>query len=433
MPTLTATADNAKAQVRLDLDFSDVDFPYALVTRVDPITGASTAVRGHGSSVTAGGVAYAPMQAGYKAVLYDTEAPLDSSVYYVATAPAATLNVNPTFSGGYTDPWYVTDPAIVMRITANTSGQNFLSFYTAGATATPTIRAEEIPATPGASFTVTTTVSTSVSNGVTVGFVFRDATGAILSTISGAATVFASTVISASGTAPANTVSAQLFIQMNGTPAAGVTLNIALIALANFSASSVATSTGVLLQSLGACQLKDPLRPGSNVRVDFFFDPNPLCTPTEGVFWQSLDVEQRAANAAAFNVNNQAAPVVVSKVRSAPTNTLTLVSRTFADKARLDTLLAPGSPLLLQVPDEYGVPDQYLSVGTSSVGRVLPDHKFPIRVFSLPHSVTAAPGGPMQGTVGARWSDLCNRYATWAAVNSAGLTWIQVLDGLAAG
>jgi hypothetical protein len=49
----------------------------------------------------------------------------------------------------------------------------------------------------------------------------------------------------------------------------------------------------------------------------------------------------------------------------------------------------------------------------------------------MPHTVCAAPGGPMQGTVGARWGDLCNRYATWGAVNSAGLTWIQVLDGLA--
>lgn len=431
MPTLTATPDSAKSQVRLDLDFSDVDSPYALVTRVDPITGASTAVRGHGSSVTAGGVAYAPMQAGYKAVLYDTEAPLDASVYYVATAPQATLNTNPTFSGGYTDPWYVTDPAIVMRITTNTSGQNFLSFYTAGATATPTIRAEEVPATPGAALTATATVSASSSVGTTIGFVYRDSTGAILSTIAGAATVLASTVISASGVAPANTVSAQLYVQMNGTPASGLTLSVASITLTNFSASQSATSGPVLLPSLAACQLKDPLRPGNNVKVDFFFDPNPACTPTEGIFWQSLDVESKAANAAVFNINNQDTPAVVSKRRSAPTSTLTLVSRTLADKARLDTLLAPGSPLLFQVPDQYGQPDIFVSVGTSSCGRVHPDHAFPIRVFSLPYNVVAAPGGPMQGTVGARWSDLCNRYATWAAVNAQGLTWVQLLDGLA--
>jgi len=430
VPTLTATADSSKSQVRLDLDFTDLDCPYALVNRVDPVTGATTQVRGHGSSVSVGGVAYAPMQAGYKAVLYDTEAPLDSAFYYTAVAPIATLNVDPTFSGGYTDPWYVTDPNITMRITADTSGNNFLSFFTAGATATPTIRGEDIPAMPGAGVGATIVVSMSASNGVAVGLTFRDATGAVLSAPTTSATVLASTTLTVSGSAPANTVTVQPFIQMTGTPGAGVTCNVDSLTVTNFAGGS-ATSGGVTLASLGSCQFKDPLRPGSNVRVDFCFDPNPLCIPAEGVFWQSLDVEQQSANAVVLNVNNQENPLVVSKVRSSPASTLTLVSRTFPDRDRLITLLKPGSPLLFQAPDEYGLPDRYISVGTDSISRVLPDHKFPIRVFSLPHQVVSAPGGPMQGTVGARWQDTCNRYATWAAVNAAGLTWIQVLDGLA--
>lgn len=430
MSTITATADTAKAQVRLDLDFSDIDAPYVLVNRVDPNTGATTQVRGHGSSTTISGVAYAPMQAGYKAVLYDTEAPLDAAVYYTATAPSVTLNANPTFSDGYTDPWYPTDPAVIIRATSSRAGVDFLSFLTGGATATPTIRAEDIAATPGASFTVRAVLSANVSQAVTVGMSFRDAAGAILSTTTTAATVLASTTVTATAVAPANTVSVQMLVTMTGTPAATVIVSISSITIVNNAGS--ATSAGALLPSLGACRLKDPLRPGNNVRVDFAFDPNPLCIPAEGVFWQSLDTEEQAANAATFNVNNQATPVVVSKVRSSVTSTLTLVSRTFPDRDRLDVLLAPGSPLLFQVPDEYGMPDRYISVGNESKARVLPDHRFPLRVFSLPHTVVAAPGGPMQGTVGARWQDMCNRYATWAAVTAAGLTWTQVLDGLAA-
>lgn len=429
MSTITATADNAKSQIRLDVDFSDIDAPYVLVNRVDPTTGATTQVRGHGSSITVGGVAYAPMQAGYKAVLYDTEMPLDNAFYYTATAPSATLNVNTTFSGGYTDPWYVTDPAITMRITSSLSGANFLSFFTAGATANPTLRAEDIPATPGATVTVTASMSANVSQGVTVGISFRDSAGAILSSTSSAATVLAATTVTASAVAPANTVTVQPFVTMSGTPAATTVASVGSIVVTNTAGS--ATSGGVLLPSLGACQLKDPLRPGNNVRVDFAFDPNPLCTPTEGIFFQSMDSEQQAANAAVFNVNNQANPLVVSKVRSSIASTLTLVSRTFLDRDRLDVLLAPGSPLLFQVPDEYGIPDRYLSIGADTKARVLPDHKFPIRVFSLPFQAVSAPGGPMQGTVGARWQDTCNRYATWGAVNGAGLTWTQVLDGLA--
>jgi hypothetical protein len=429
VPTITATADSTKSHVRLDLDFSDIDAPYAYVTRIDPSTGAATAVRGHGSSTTIGTLPYAPMQAGYKAVLYDTEVPLDSSVYYTATAPAVTLNAASTFAAGYTDPWYGTDPAVIVRVTSSRSGADFLSFLTGGATATPTIRGEDIPATPGPTFTLTAVLSVNASQSVTVGMECLDTTGTVLATGSATATVLATTTMTATVVAPASTVAVRPFARMAGTPAATVVVSISSIAVTN--AAGTATSGGALLPSLGACQFKDPLRPGNNVRVDFAFDPNPLCTPTEGVFWQSLDTEQQAPNAAVFNVNNQVNPLVVSKVRSSVTSTLTLVTRTFPDRDRLNALLAPGSPLLFQAPDEYALPDRYLSVGTDSVGRVLPDHRFPIRVVSMPHTVVSAPGGPMQGTVGARWSDTCNRYATWAAVTAVPLTWVQVLDGLA--
>lgn len=429
MSTITATADNARAQVRLDLDFSDVDAPYVLVNRVDPATGATTQVRGHGSSFTIGSVAYAPMQAGYKAVLYDTEVPLDSPFYYTATAPSVVLNANSTFVGGYVDPWWVTDSAIFLRVTSTRSGADFLSFFTNGAPANPTIRAEDIAATPGANFTVTTSMSANVSQGVTLGMSFRDSAGAIIASTGSAATVLAATTVTATATAPANTVSVQMFATMSGTPLNTTIVSMSSVTIVNDAGS--ATSGGVTVLSLGAAQLKDPLRPGNNVRVDFCFDPNPLCIPAEGVFWQSLDAESQAANAAVFNVNNQANPLVVSKTRSAPTSTLTLVSRTFPDRDRLIALLAPGSPLLFQAPDEYGLPDRFLSVGADTISRVLPDHRFPIRVFSLPHSVCSAPGGTMQGTVGARWADTCNRYTSWSAVNAAGITWTQVLQGSA--
>ena len=428
MPTITATADNAKSHVRLDLDFSDIDAPYALVNRIDPITGEATAVRGHGASVTLDGVAYVPMQAGYKAVLYDTEAPLDSAVYYTATAPLATLNVNPTFVDGYYDPWFATNTAVKVRVTSTRAGIDFLSFQGDGAVANPLLRGEDIPATPGASFTVTAAMSSNVSQSVSAGLTFLDAVGAHLQSTDTTATVLTEAVLSHTNTAPANTVFVRPFMNINGTPAATTLVSVRTVEVT--SAAGLATSGGVLLPSLGACQLKDPLRPGSNVQVNFTFDPDPLCVPSEGVFWQSLAEEQQATNAATFNINNQPEPVVVSKERSSVTSTLTLVSRTFQDRDRLITLLAPGSPLLFQAPDEFGLPDRYLSVGASTISRILPDHRIPIRVVSLPHVVVAAPGGPMEGTVGARWSDTCNQFATWAAVNAAGQTWTQVLQGL---
>jgi len=432
VPTITATADSTKAQVRLDLDFSDIDAPYAYVTRVDPATGATTAVRGHGTSTTIAGLPYVPMQAGYKAVLYDTELPLDNAFYYVATAPSVTLNANPTFNQGYTEPWYATSTATTLRAVGvrGSTGTSDMTLQTDGTVASPSVRGEEIPATQGATLTLTVSVSSNVSQSISCGLAALDASGSVLAT--GSATngaVTSAATLVATVTCPANTVSVRPFVQVNGTPASTSVATFASATVTN--AAGTATSGGVSVPSLGSCWLKDPLRPGGNVRVDFAFDPNPLCTPTEGVFFQGMADEARAANAAAFNINNQAAPIVVSKVRSAVSSTLTLVSRTFADRDRLNALLAPGSPLLFQVPDQYGVPDTMMSVATSTVSRVHPDHAFPIRIFSLPFSATLAPGGPMQGTVGTRWQDMCNRYASWSAVNGAGLTWVQLLDGLA--
>lgn len=429
MPTITATADNAKSQVRLDLDFSDVDAPYAYVTRVDAITGAQTAVRGHGSSTTIAGLPYVPMQAGYKAVLYDTEMPTDTSFYYQAVAPSVTMNATSVFSGGYTDPWFTTTPTVTLRLTANRSGAQFLTIVPDGVTATISVRGEEVPATPGAVLTFTAVMSSNVSQGVVIALNALDATGTLIGNATASGTALTATTLTATVTCPANTVSVRPVLGVTGTPATTTLVSVTSATVTNPAAT--ATSTGVTVQSLGACRLKDPLRPGNSVRVDFAFDPNPQCTPTEGIFFQSLDTEQRAANSATFNVNNQSRPVVTSKTRSSTTSTLTLVTRTFGDRERLDALLTPGSSLLFQVPAEYGVPDRYLSIGAETRARVLPDHRFPIRVFSLPFQSVAAPGGPMQGVTGARWSDTCNKFATWAAINSAGLTWTNILDGAA--
>lgn len=430
MPTITATADNAKAHVRLDLDFSDIDAPYVYVTRVDQATGASTPVRGHGSSTTIAGLPFVPMQAGYKAVLYDTEMPLDTAVSYVATAPSVTMNATSEFSGGYTDPWFCTDTTVTVRVTADRSGNRFLSVQSpTGAVGTVSVRGEEVPATPGATFTVTAVMSANVSQAVALAANCLDANGTLIGNGVATATVLGSTTVVATVVAPANTVSLRPVLGMTGTPASTTILSVRSAAVTTPGGS--ATSGTVTVASNGSCWLKDPLAPGNNVRVDFAFDPNPLCTPTSGVFFQSMDTESRGANAATFNVNNQALPVTVSKKRSGISSTLTLVSRTFADRDNLNTLLAAGSPLLFQVPSAYGVIDQNMSIGATAVSRVLPDHRFPIRVFGLPYTQVAAPGGPMQGTEGARWQDTCNTYATWQAVNTAGLTWVQVLDGAA--
>lgn len=430
MPTVTPTVDNVRSRVRLDVDFTDVDNPYALIQRVDATTGLATNVRTHGVTTGIGTTVYSNMYAGYKAVLYDHELPMDTSCYYTATAPGATLNVNTDWSGGYLDPWNSNTPATFTIVPINATSYR-AQLYGTGALASPQAASELIPCTQGAVMTLTATfqlVGATNTCGITIQFL--DGTGV---TVLGSATNISSRTagfypgVTVTGTAPASTVYAQAVFSLSGTPATttGLLMTSAVVSVP----AATATSTPVLLSSLGACWLKDPLQPANSVRVDLCFDPNPLCTPSEGVFFQSLDTETMPANSASFNVNNQAEPIIVSKSRSSDTSTLTLVSRTFPDRDRLRTLLTPGTPLLWQVPDEYGSPDRYMSVGNATISRVLPDHRIPVRVFGLPFVVTKAPGGPSGGALGARWQDTCNQFASWGAVNSAGKTWTNVLDG----
>jgi len=185
------------------------------------------------------------------------------------------------------------------------------------------------------------------------------------------------------------------------------------------------------LLSQGTMWLKDPTRPANSIRVGFNAPGVPLREAVSGVTavsspavtFQGLDAEKLAGRSSAFDVNNRNRPVAVTRSRSDPSGQLFLITRTLADRDALTALLRPGGQVLLQVPPVYGVPDSYLLVGDETISRIGQDHRYPRRVVGLPYQVVDLPPGPSQGVAGARWSDLCNRYATAGALmaGSAGL------------
>lgn len=193
---------------------------------------------------------------------------------------------------------------------------------------------------------------------------------------------------------------------------------------------TVAAPAPVTVASGGAFWLKDPLRPGNSVKVLMDLDYT-ACAAPAGVVFLAMDAEKRAAASAAFDTDWSTQPIVLAKPRKDVEASLSLLAATFADRDRLEALLAPGSPLLFQGPAAYGIPDRYISVGDVGVGRLAADHRKQWRVFSLPFVAVAAPVGPAQGVAGTRWKDLCNRYATWADITAAGWTWKQVKQGQA--
>lgn len=192
------------------------------------------------------------------------------------------------------------------------------------------------------------------------------------------------------------------------------------------------------MPSNGAFRLRDPVRPCNDIYMPLCFDQANLaqingqyCVPGSGVFFASMDSEVYSPNSLLLNATNAKYPISVTRTRRGVASTLTVVSRTFADRDAVLTLNEPGSPVLLQGPPQYGIPDRYMAVQAVSVDRGLTDHKRQPRVIQMPHVEVARPAGPTQGVCGSRVTDLCDIYATWDAMADAGLTWDDLVRGRA--
>ncbi len=190
-------------------------------------------------------------------------------------------------------------------------------------------------------------------------------------------------------------------------------------------------SPDLMVSSSGYNMLRDPMRPCNDVRVGLCWPSDPDCRPGRGVFFARLEGETYAANSQTQQAFNAARPATASRERSDAASTLVLVSRTFADRDAVLEALKPGTPLLWQTAPEYGQPDRYIQVGDATVTRYHPDHRYQPRTIALPFYTVDRPEGPAQGICGARVEDLCDTYATWGAMTTAGLSYQDILLGFA--
>lgn len=193
------------------------------------------------------------------------------------------------------------------------------------------------------------------------------------------------------------------------------------------------TSSGpTTMASNGAFRLRNPVRPCSDLYVPLCFNQaNPGCLPVSGIFFASMDNEVYAPNSLILNPTNASLPLSVNRARRGVASLLTVVTRTFADRDALLALAAPGEPLMLAGPPQYGVKDVYMAVGDLSVDRELSNHKYPVRVNQLPFLAVNRPAGPSLGVCGSRMADLCDIYSTFDEMAAAGLTWDNLIQGLA--
>lgn len=191
----------------------------------------------------------------------------------------------------------------------------------------------------------------------------------------------------------------------------------------------VGVSNPLTVASAGQGRLRDPLHPAGDVALAIASDHRDAsCDTTAGIWFQGVGDRRLSAAGASLVRGYSTRSVPAREVRKDIVGSVRLITRQSSDQTAVETLVAPGSPLLLQLPASYGETDQYLDVDEVGVGRLNDDHRKPYRVVALPYARVDAPSGEAQGVNGCRWSDQGD-YPTWAEAMAAGMTWLDFAQG----
>src|SRR5262245_55772106 len=503
MPSIFATADPVNGRVLLDINFSDVSTAaYVRVLRVLD-NGATTPVRVNTIANSTGD--YIRLSGG-KALIYDTEAPLDVPLVYTADALTLTGAVASPVSGvllaGVSGTYVSTPDNAALDITGDidiradmtmldwtpfTNASVVTKWGAAGTRAyliqiAPDGKLSIIWSNDGTAVnTLTSTVSIpgidgqrlairatlDVDNGAggkTANFYSAPSINGLWtqigsSVVSGGTTsIFSGTAVveiggHTSGTLdlfPATIHSVEIRNGIEGT----------MVANPNFAAQNVGTTSftdqagrvwtlngtaaivggppavsapapGSVLASGGNLWLKAPLRPWADQRIVLNVPQEPDCVPESALFFQAMDTEARDSRTQVQVVNNRKNPISMARLRAGISSILSIISRRFVDRDNVIALNADGDPLFFEGPADYGIPDQYMSVANYTVGRLSTDHRRQWRAHAMTYVEVDRPAGLAAGVLGARWDDMCQRYATFGAATAAGVTWTEAMLGLA--
>lgn len=214
------------------------------------------------------------------------------------------------------------------------------------------------------------------------------------------------TRIAGARVAPAGTAKAQLNINQRDTPSASDLLYVDDV---EFSPVAFTPETGSITPSLaGKVWLKNVRYPFLNTELDDFgFTP-----------------KTRPARAGSFPVSGRVLPVAVSDRHGGREFTLSVVTSTDQDAARLDLVTAAGGIVFLHVPPTLDVVGggYYLlgDVANRPLADSVPASR--TRVFDLPLSEHAQPGPDIVGTT-MTWGTLLRLYGSWEALLAAHATW----------
>lgn len=142
----------------------------------------------------------------------------------------------------------------------------------------------------------------------------------------------------------------------------------------------------------------------------------------------SLDDETWDIEQAVYSPLLRPSPIIITGgARQSAASTLIVTISTATDLAGLKSLLADGSPLLLNVPPSLGIGlgTAYIQIGKVSVARPTGVGGDPLRAVSLPFQVVDRPAGGTRAAI--TWADVAAQYAKWSDI-PAGTTWAQLVN-----
>lgn len=426
MGSITATVVPAIGAVRLDIDWSDIPAaPYCLVYRV--VNGTATLIRDGNPALLSHS----------KAVLYDTELPLDTPVTY---RTAVALNRNGSFEANVEE-WIfgsgnaITNGTVSQSLDYYAPGTGNASLKLSSATGTgPTYLAasEEFPASAGTSYTITgrLMVPAAWAGGIGVAISWYTSGSVLVSTSGTAADLWPGAgtwgSYSVTATAPATTAKARAVILFGGSPPT-TGLVYADEVYVTTAASTVDTTSAVVLQSNGQGWWKDPLHPWASVLLSVEMADMVRCVNPSTCVWLGEGDKTRQADSTLLPIPDRAFGIGIFAHRKAPDGSHRVATATLADRDKLITLHSRGTPLLFQVAAKYGVPERYGLYGAVGSGRIANDMTNTWRIFAAPFDEVMAPYGPAEGVLGARYADE-TKYGTYAQASAASATWQQLLQ-----
>lgn len=421
MGSITPFATPERGHVRLELDWTS--HPHATKAFIYRVVGGVATLIREGD--------LCPLSNG-KAVVYDTEAPLDTVMRYRTVAP---INANGDMQDSVEEWTDTTNTGTIGTVTQTADffvpGRSSYALRLVQAASQATIRAcsEFIPATVGTTYTLNgqLMLPSNWTGGVGVQIFWFNGTS-FLSSSGTLANLWPSIgaweAYSVSGVAPATTTQMKIVAAMTGTPAKTLPMYVGEMYVTE--AASTVDSPDLLLLGQGSGWWKDPLHPALNVRLQL--DLNHACPVNSRIAFIGLGDQQRPADSALLEIPDSHDGIGVFGRRKSRRSSIRIVSATADDAAAVAALHSRGAPLLLQLPPDFGEPDSYGLYSELTTGRIATDQSVPTRIHAASYAVVRPPVGTPDGVAGTRYSDL-NKYATFTAANAAGVTWIDACQG----